>query len=132
MPNMGAIESYGQVAGYHQARLDAVIDTLRLDGVVATSAYSVSVPVLKGGDVFKGLLNNSGLSVSDKSEPVAVEKRYEPEHPLADSSGHISRFKVDKASLTLEALEAYRHYETLVRIVGVQGKMSQKSMEIGR
>lgn len=98
-------------------RMNAATSNLANAGSVASSEAETYRPIRA---VFSAELDRAtGLSSvrSDglvRSNEVPT-KRYEPDHPLADATGHIFEAPIDEASEMVEIMEASRQYQNMVQ-----------------
>lgn len=98
-------------------RMNAATSNLANAGSVASSEDGAYRPIRA---VFRAELDRaSGLSsvrsgglVTSGVEPV---KRYDPDHPLADETGHIYEAAVDETAEMVEIMEASRQYQNMVQ-----------------
>lgn len=62
----------------------------------------------------------------------SVKSSYQPEHPMADSSGFVHQPDINLASEMLQLNLANRAYEANIRAFNALRDMNSKAMEIGK
>lgn len=67
-----------------------------------------------------------------QTEPAAVRKVLDPEHPYADAEGNVLYPDLDLVQQMTELMSASRGYEANVRALNMLRGMVLKSLEIGR
>ena len=98
-------------------RMNAATSNLVNSGSVASTQDAAYRPIRA---VFRTELDRaSGISavrneglVRSEAEPI---KRYDPDHPLADETGHIYEAPVDENAEMIEIMESARQYQNMVQ-----------------
>jgi len=82
---------------------------------------------------FVDLLPSADASGSQLlTEPAAIRKVLDPDHPYADAEGNVSFPEVDLVTEMTDLMSASRGYEANVRALNMLRSMVLKSLEIGR
>ena len=98
-------------------RMNVATSNLANSGSVASSEAEAYRPVRA---VFRAELDRAtGLSTVRSEGLVRSEtaptKRYDPDHPMADETGHIFEAPVDESAEMIEIMESARQYQNLVQ-----------------
>lgn len=98
-------------------RMNAATSNLANAGSVASSEAEAYRPIRA---VFASELDRaSGVSHMRSDGVVRAEtaptKRYEPNHPLADATGHVWEAPVDETAEMVEIMESARQYQNMVQ-----------------
>lgn len=121
-------------------RLDTVASNLaNADSIAssADSAYHALHPVFSAvyqnalgssNDLAGALVSTDGV-VADSS---AVERRYEPENPLADGDGYIYASNVDTVQEMADMMSASRSYESSVEVLKRVNSMQSGLLNLGQ
>lgn len=98
-------------------RMNAATSNLANAGSVASSEDQTYRPIRP---VFRAELDRATGLTSVRSDGLvrsneAPTKRYEPDHPLADETGHIFEAPVDETAEMVEIMESARQYQNMVQ-----------------
>lgn len=122
-------------------RLDTVASNLANADSIASSAdgaYHALHPVFSA--VYQNALGSSsddiaGAQVSTDgvvADSSAVERRYEPENPLADGDGYIYASNVDTVQEMADMMSASRSYESSVEVLKRVNSMQSGLLNLGQ
>lgn len=117
-------------------RLNTVASNLANANAVASSegeAYKARKPVF-AAVMGESSLESYGASVQvldvlESTEP--VRKAYEPENPLADTTGHVYYSNVNTVAEMTDMMSASRAFETNVEVLGRVRSMQQSLLRMG-
>lgn len=102
---------------------------------------NANVAQVAGGDNYRPLEAVYTGSFADKLSPelvrleqsdVPMVKRYQVDHPLANSEGFVSYANIDLAKEMINLTEASRSYEANIQAFNTHMSMILKAMEIGK
>lgn len=121
-------------------RLDTVASNLANADSIASSAdgaYHALHPVFSA--VYQSTLGSSddiaGAQVSTDgvvADSSAVERRYEPENPMADSEGYIYASNVDTVQEMADMMSASRSYESSIEVLKRVNSMQDGLLSLGQ
>lgn len=120
-------------------RLDTVASNLaNVDAAAGTEAgaYRAIKPVFAteyqrveaAGGLAAATVNIAGVVQSSRS----VERRYEPDNPLADANGHVFYSNVNTVDEMADMMSASRSFETAVNVMNRIGSMQQGLLRLGQ
>ncbi|WP_299196376.1 flagellar basal body rod protein FlgC [uncultured Erythrobacter sp.] len=106
-----------QAMSAQMVRMNAATSNLANAGSVSSNEADAYRPIRA---VFASELDRaSGLSAVRSDGLVRSEsaptKRYDPDHPLADETGHIWEAAVDESAEMVEIMESARQYQNMVQ-----------------
>jgi flagellar basal-body rod protein FlgC len=121
-------------------RLDTVASNLANADSIASSAdgaYHALHPVFSA--VYQSTFNSSddfaGAQVSTDgvvADSSAVERRYEPDNPLADGDGYIYASNVDTVQEMADMMSASRSYESSIEVLKRVNSMQDGLLSLGQ
>ncbi len=100
----------------------------------ADTAYKARQPV------FAAVLEN-GINNQEKNTGVAIlgiveskaehDKRYQPDHPLANAEGYIYESNVNTIEEMANMISASRNYQTNIEVLNTSKKLLQQTLKLG-
>ncbi|BDI60090.1 flagellar basal body rod protein FlgC [Qipengyuania nanhaisediminis] len=107
----------GEAMSAQMVRMNAATSNLANAGSIASSEEGAYRPIRA---VFAAELDRASGLTSVRSDGLvrsetAPTKRYDPDHPLADATGHIFEAPVDESAEMVEIMESARQYQNMVQ-----------------
>lgn len=87
------------------------------------------------GDYFASAMDSAqaGVIVREvREDPAAVELRYQPDHPDADSGGYVAYPSIKPAEEMVNLQDAARAYEANIAVISATKDMVRRSLELFR
>jgi len=120
-------------------RLDTVASNLANVDAAASSeatAYRAIKPVFQtvyqrvedAGGLGAATVNIAGIAQSNRN----VERRYEPDNPMADANGNVFYSNVNTVDEMADMMSASRGFETAVNVMNRVGSMQQGLLRLGQ
>ncbi|WP_408015000.1 flagellar basal body rod protein FlgC [Sandarakinorhabdus rubra] len=121
----------GRAMAAQLVRMNAIASNLANAGSVAGSedgAYRALKPVFASR--FDGAA--ATVDVARLARTGTPEKRLEPDHPLADASGHVWVAAVDPNQEMVEMVETARHYANNVEVLATARSLAADTLRLGK
>jgi flagellar basal-body rod protein FlgC len=140
---MSFSDIYGIAGSAMQAqtvRLDTVASNLaNADSTFGSesTAYRALRPVFS--TVYQSVLGDSGDSVTGaqvqvsnvETDSAAIQRRYEPDNPMADDDGYIYASNVDSVQEMADMMSASRSFESSIEVLKRANSMQQNLLKLG-
>ena len=136
-PSMNMFDVAGRSMTAQMSRINMSASNLANADVIAKSekeAYRAYRPVFE--TKYADLIRANGVSTVDVASTTQttdeVDKRYSPNHPLADEKGYVYSSNVNKAEEMTEIMEASRQYQNTVEALTTSKALMIKTLSLGK
>ncbi len=130
-PTLSTFDIAGRAMAAQLVRMNAIASNLANAGGVAGSeqgAYRALKPVFQTR--YDGAA--ATVDVARMARTGTPEKRLDPQHPLADASGHVWAAAVDPNQEMVEMVETARHYANNVEVLSTARSLAQDTLRLGK
>lgn len=127
----------GRSMAAQQVRLNTVASNLANAASVAGSPDKVYRPIKPVFETqYHDVMEKTGIAtvdVTDISQSTAPpEKRYAPNHPLADKDGYIFAPAIDQNAEMVDMLETSRQYQNNIEVLSTAKTLLIKTLNVGK
>jgi flagellar basal-body rod protein FlgC len=127
----------GRAMAAQQVRLNTVASNLANVMSISGSADTVYKPMKPVFETqYSNLQGNSGIATVDtvgiQASNAPPEKRYEPNHPLADKDGFIYAPPIDQSAEMVDMLETSRQYQNNIEVLSTAKTLMLKTISVGK
>ncbi len=127
----------GRSMAAQQVRLNTVASNLANAASVSGSPDTVYRPIKPIFETqYHDVMEKTGIAtvdVTDISQSTAPpEKRYAPNHPLADKDGYIFAPAIDQNAEMIDMLETSRQYQNNIEVLSTAKTLLIKTLNVGK
>lgn len=127
----------GRSMAAQQVRLNTVASNLANAASVSGSPDTVYRPIKPVFETqYHDVMEKTGIAtvdVTDISQSTAPpEKRYAPNHPLADKDGYIFAPAIDQNAEMIDMLETSRQYQNNIEVLSTAKTLLLKTLNVGK
>jgi flagellar basal-body rod protein FlgC len=127
----------GRSMAAQQVRLNTVASNLANASSVSGSPDTVYRPIKPIFETqYHDVMEKTGIAtvdVTDISQSTAPpEKRYAPNHPLADKDGYIFAPPIDQNAEMIDMLETSRQYQNNIEVLSTAKTLLIKTLNVGK
>jgi flagellar basal-body rod protein FlgC len=127
----------GRAMAAQQVRLNTVASNLANVMSVSNSPDTVYKPIKPVFETQYGnAMGNSGIATVDtvniSASQAPPEKRYEPNHPMADKDGYIYAPPIDQNAEMVDMIETSRQYQNNIEILSTAKTLLLKTISVGK
>jgi flagellar basal-body rod protein FlgC len=127
----------GRSMAAQQVRLNTVASNLANAASVSGSPDTVYRPIKPVFETqYHDVMEKTGIAtvdVTDISQSTAPpEKRYAPNHPLADKDGYIFAPAIDQNAEMIDMLETSRQYQNNIEVLSTAKTLLIKTLNVGK
>ena len=127
----------GRSMAAQQVRLNTVASNLANAASVSGSPDTVYRPIKPIFETqYHDVMEKTGIAtvdVTDISQSTAPpEKRYAPNHPLADKNGYIFAPAIDQNAEMIDMLETSRQYQNNIEVLSTAKTLLIKTINVGK
>ena len=127
----------GRSMAAQQVRLNTVASNLANAASVSGSPDTVYRPIKPIFETqYHDVMEKTGIAtvdVTDISQSTAPpEKRYAPNHPLADKDGYIFAPAIDQNAEMIDMLETSRQYQNNIEVLSTAKTLLLKTLNVGK
>ena len=127
----------GRSMAAQQVRLNTVASNLANAASVSGSPDTVYRPIKPVFETqYHDVMEKTGIAtvdVTDISQSTAPpEKRYAPNHPLADKDGYIFAPAIDQNAEMIDMLETSRQYQNNIEVLSTAKTLLIKTINVGK
>ncbi len=127
----------GRSMAAQQVRLNTVASNLANAASVSGSPDTVYRPIKPIFETqYHDVMEKTGIAtvdVTDISQSTAPpEKRYAPNHPLADKDGYIFAPAIDQNAEMIDMLETSRQYQNNIEVLSTAKTLLIKTINVGK
>jgi flagellar basal-body rod protein FlgC len=133
MSTLSLFDIAGRAMAAQSIRLNTTASNLANAGSVAgteAAAFRALKPVFRSVGDGDGRATVAVDRIANST--AAPVKRHDPGHPLADGDGHVWEAAVDEAAELVEMIEASRHYQNNVQLLGTAKALTLDTLRIGQ
>lgn len=120
-----------------QVRLNTVASNLANVMSVSGSPDAVYKPIKPVFETqYDSAMANSGIAtvdtVSISASQAPPEKRFEPNHPMADKDGYIYAPPIDQNAEMVDMIETSRQYQNNIEVLSTAKTLMLKTISVGK
>lgn len=120
-----------------QVRLNTVASNLANVMSVSGSPDTVYKPIKPVFETqYDSAMANSGIAtvdtVSISASQAPPEKRFEPNHPMADKDGYIYAPPIDQNAEMVDMIETSRQYQNNIEVLSTAKTLMLKTISVGK
>ena len=130
-PGFSTFDISGRAMAAQLVRMNAIASNLANAGSIASTeqgAYRALKPVFKAA--YDG--QTATVDVERMARTGTPEKRLDPDHPLADATGHVWVAAVDSNQEMVEMVETARAYANNVEVMSTARGLMLDTLRIGK
>ena len=130
-PPLSTFDISGRAMAAQMVRMNAIASNLANAGTIAGSeagAYRALKPVFAAQ--YAGAA--ATVDVARMARTGAPEKRLDPDHPLADATGHVWAAAVDPNQEMVEMVETARAYANNVEVMSTARSLMLDTLRLGK
>jgi flagellar basal-body rod protein FlgC len=127
----------GRAMAAQQVRLNTVASNLANVMSVSGSPDTVYKPIKPVFETqYDSAMANSGIAtvdtVSISASQAPPEKRFEPNHPMADKDGYIYAPPIDQNAEMVDMIETSRQYQNNIEVLSTAKTLMLKTISVGK
>jgi len=127
----------GRAMAAQQVRLNTVASNLANVMSVSDSPDTVYKPIKPVFETqYDSAMANSGIAtvdtVSISASQAPPEKRFEPNHPMADKDGYIYAPPIDQNAEMVDMIETSRQYQNNIEVLSTAKTLMLKTISVGK
>ncbi len=137
MKNLTIFDITSRAMSAQQTRLNTIASNLANAQTISGSpetAYRALRPVFETEypdfKVGSGIATVGAVDVQRSTAP--PEKRYSPNHPMADKEGYIYASNVDTNEEMVDMMEASRQYQNNIEVLSTAKSLMLKTLSVGK
>ena len=127
----------GRSMAAQQVRLNTVASNLANAASVSGSPDTVYRPIKPVFETqYHDVMEKTGIATVDVTDiyqsTATPEKRYQPNHPLADKEGYVYAPPIDQNAEMVDMLETSRQYQNNIEVLSTAKTLLIKTLNVGK
>jgi flagellar basal-body rod protein FlgC len=127
----------GRSMAAQQVRLNTVASNLANAASVSGSPDTVYRPIKPVFETqYHDVMEKTGIATVDVTDiyqsNATPEKRYQPNHPLADKEGYVYAPPIDQNAEMVDMLETSRQYQNNIEVLSTAKTLLIKTLNVGK
>ena len=127
----------GRSMAAQQVRLNTVASNLANAASVSGSPDTVYRPIKPVFETqYHDVMEKTGIATVDVTDiyqsNATPEKRYQPNHPLADKDGYVYAPPIDQNAEMVDMLETSRQYQNNIEVLSTAKTLLLKTLNVGK
>ena len=137
MKSLTIFDVAGRAMAAQQVRLNTVASNLANVMSVSGNPDTVYKPIKPIFETqYANVTGNNGIATVDtvgiQASSAEPDKRYEPNHPLANKDGYIFAPSIDQNAEMVDMLETSRQYQNNIEVLSTAKTLMLKTINVGK